>query len=148
MPVDWSNYPPDWKEISYRRKVAVGWKCEMCGAEHGKPHWKTKSMVVLTVHHIDFDTWNNTDGNLLVACQRCHFRLDRAYHAKNRRENKELAELRRIAGYVARKLAVMDECVIPDEVIERMKELSDNRPAPGHPCPRGTSASVRSEVEV
>jgi 5-methylcytosine-specific restriction endonuclease McrA len=124
MPVDWKNYPPDWREISNRRKAAVEWKCELCHAEHGKPHWLTKSMVVLTVHHIDGDTKNNEDDNLLVCCQRCHLRLDRAKHSRNRRENKELAELRLIAGYIARKLGAMDECVIPADVIERMKELS------------------------
>ena len=32
-----SRYPKNWREISRERKEAVGWKCELCGEEKGKP---------------------------------------------------------------------------------------------------------------
>lgn len=87
MPCNYKEYHDDWKSITLERKDAMGWKCELCDAEHKKPHWKTGSKVILTTHHIDSDKNNNSNANLLVCCQRCHLRLDREKHLKNRREN-------------------------------------------------------------
>ena len=38
-----SRYPANWRKISNERKEAVGWKCELCGAEHGKPNPRAKN---------------------------------------------------------------------------------------------------------
>ena len=72
-------YHPNWKTIALVLKERAGWKCELCPAEQGKPHWKTGSKVVLTVHHITHDPTDNRPFNLIVLCQRCHLRLDRAW---------------------------------------------------------------------
>ena len=31
MPVDWSKYPDDWKEIALAVKEEADWQCECCG---------------------------------------------------------------------------------------------------------------------
>lgn len=28
MPVNWNDYPKDWKQIAFHKKESVGWKCE------------------------------------------------------------------------------------------------------------------------
>jgi 5-methylcytosine-specific restriction endonuclease McrA len=82
MPINYKNYPPDWKSIRQRILKRAGNKCELCPAENGKPHWKTKSKVVLTIHHIRGK--HSTDLNLIALCQRCHLRLDLEKHIRNR----------------------------------------------------------------
>jgi len=84
MPCDYKKYPAGWKSIRKEIIKRAENKCELCGADNYKPHWKTKSKVVLTVHHIDFDIKNNAGYNLLALCQRCHNRLDIPLRIKNR----------------------------------------------------------------
>ena len=72
-------YHRDWPAISLLVRQRANWKCELCPAEQGKPHWKTKGLVVLTVHHINGDPSDNRRANLIALCQRCHLRLDRAF---------------------------------------------------------------------
>ena len=87
MPVDWSQYPSNWKEIAMRIKEDAGWICQECGKQCRKPgepfdtHRRT-----LTVSHQDHDTKNNTDDNLKALCAPCHLRYDRHHHARNRRK--------------------------------------------------------------
>ena len=58
---------------------------ETCSGE-GPAGFATRAVrVVLTVAHLDHDTQNNDDSNLLSLCQRCHLRLDREQHADNTR---------------------------------------------------------------
>lgn len=102
MPVDRRLYPPDWKDIAHSAKIRAGWKCELCGAEHGKPNPRTGSKVVLTVHHLDFDPSCADPNDLIVVCQRCHLRLDKGNHARHRRENRELEKYRRLVDYLYR----------------------------------------------
>lgn len=87
MPCDYKDYSDNWEEISNARKEKVGWRCELCDAKHLEAHWKTGGKIILAVHHIDGDEANNSAANLLVCCQRCHLRLDREKHLKNRRKN-------------------------------------------------------------
>lgn len=44
-----------------------GYKCEQCGADS----WNGQQ-IPLEVHHIDGDTLNNTNENLLLLCPNCH----------------------------------------------------------------------------
>jgi len=83
-PINYFLYPKNWKEI--RNKILERAKncCELCGAENYKPHWKTRSKVILTVHHINFDINDNRIYNLLALCQRCHLKLDIGQKIKNR----------------------------------------------------------------
>jgi hypothetical protein len=81
--MDRSLYPPDWDAISLRIRIRACWRCEWCGAVHGKPHPETGSKVVLTCAHLDHDPANCADSNLRALCQRCHLRYDRPLHTAN-----------------------------------------------------------------
>ena len=84
MPIDYKKYPKEWKLISKAVIKKAENKCELCNAENYKPHWKTKSKVILTVHHIDCILKNNSKYNLIALCQRCHLRLDLEKHISKR----------------------------------------------------------------
>jgi len=84
MPMKRSDYPDNWEWLSKQVRKRANGQCELCPAEQGKPHWKTGSKVVLTVHHIDGDRTNNSELNLIALCQRCHLRLDQERHIRNR----------------------------------------------------------------
>lgn len=93
-------YPDNWNEISLRiRSERAGWRCEWCGAEHGKPHPVTGSKVCLTVAHLDTPFPDGTPGNrhnkmdvrdeaLAALCNRCHLNYDRPDHVRNARETR------------------------------------------------------------
>jgi len=85
MPINYKKYPSNWKQIRKEILERAGNCCELCGAENNKPHWKTKSKVILTIHHIDYDITNNNYVNLIALCQRCHLRLDLPKHIKNKK---------------------------------------------------------------
>jgi len=88
MPVDYKKYPKDWKQIREKIIERAKNRCELCGAENGKPHWKTGSKVVLTIHHINFNVEDNRDCNLIALCQRCHLRLDLCRHIDKRQDKR------------------------------------------------------------
>jgi 5-methylcytosine-specific restriction endonuclease McrA len=88
MPIDYSNYPANWADISRAVREDAGWRCEFCGAIHGQPHPETGSLVILTVAHLDHDTTHNTRDNLRALCQRCHLRYDRHLHAQHAAETR------------------------------------------------------------
>ena len=102
MPIDYSQYPRDWKAIRRRIMFRAGeWRaschpsgeiitearCEWCGAENHQPHPRTGSIVVLTVAHLDRDKENHqvTDDRLAALCQACHLGHDREHHNHVRR---------------------------------------------------------------
>ena len=95
MPIDYSNYPSNWKEISHHiRFVRAKGKCEgtkqfpHCKAVHGQPHPDTGSKVVLTVAHLNHNTQDNRPQNLRALCQRCHNNWDIPYRNKNKANRK------------------------------------------------------------
>ena len=76
-------YPENWARISKLIRERAGWKCELCRAEQGKPHPITRSIVVLTVHHVNGDPTDNRKLNLLALDQRCHNKIDQPFrHAR------------------------------------------------------------------
>lgn len=79
MPIDYKNYPPDWKLRSkFIRFYRARNKCEWCGAKNGELHPITKKKVVLTVAHIyDKNPMSACFFNLKALCQRCHLSYDR-----------------------------------------------------------------------
>jgi hypothetical protein len=91
MPIDKEKYPADWDALSYRiRKERAEDRCECvgecglhkdrCPALYKHPHPVTGSTVILTVAHLDQDTYNNFPENLKAMCQRCHLIYDRNYY--------------------------------------------------------------------
>lgn len=99
MPMNRADYPANWEALSHRiRFVRAHGRCEChgdcgvrdgrdengrCLAHHGQPHPITGSTVVLTTAHLDHNTQNNGDDNLMAMCQRCHLNYDKDYHARN-----------------------------------------------------------------
>jgi len=111
MPVDYSNYPPDWKTVIRPRILQRAENaCEKCGRANREfivPSRcckdalfdernfclrcrKPRSRIVLTIAHLDHDIANNKDDNLKALCQRCHLKHDASHHAKNARRTREL----------------------------------------------------------
>lgn len=89
MPINYKNYPHNWelirKAVLHRAKN----RCELCNAENYKPHWKTGSRVVLTIHHIIRNLKDNRPQNLICLCQRCHLRLDLPFKVKKKNNEKD-----------------------------------------------------------
>lgn len=112
MPIDYSEYPKDWKQIRERILLRANNCCEFCDApnhgiiyrvEKGKSDWKlmpeghiadamamdgTKfTKIVLTIAHLDHDKLNHgvTDDRLRALCQRCHLSYDLPRHIENRK---------------------------------------------------------------
>lgn len=95
-PEDRDRYPADWDAISLRiRTVRAGGRCEckgQCGRGHrgrcrawnGRPHPDTRSIVVLTVAHLDHIPEHCADDNLCAMCQACHLSYDGPQHAATR----------------------------------------------------------------
>jgi len=59
------GYPVEWTvELRASIRDREGYRCLMCG----KPQGKRK----LSVHHVDYDRWNNSEKNLAALCIACH----------------------------------------------------------------------------
>lgn len=100
MPIDYSEYPPDWDERRARILDRAGHCCEFCDI----PNYTIKpngTKVVLTIAHLDYDksNWEVSDDRLRALCQACHLNHDRPRHIENRkygrnwRENQTKLEL-------------------------------------------------------
>lgn len=87
MPIDYTDYPSDWKDRRERILQRAGNRCEWCGAENNEPHPETGSIVVLTIAHMDHDHNNDDveDDRLAALCQRCHLGYDRPRHLERAR---------------------------------------------------------------
>ncbi len=89
MPIDYSKYPANWKDIRTHILERAGNRCEGtpqypdCHAENHHKHPETGSRVVLTIAHMDHDVTHNDDDNLRALCQRCHLSWDAVDHAAN-----------------------------------------------------------------
>lgn len=94
MPINPARYPENWKEISLRIRFEVDeGKCRFCGAEHGKQHPITGSLVILTTAHLDHKLTDHSDENLAALCQRCHLNFDRKYANQSRKYGKEYLDI-------------------------------------------------------
>ena len=93
--MDVSKYPPDWKEIAARTKVAASYICQDCGMQCRKPgevfdtHRRTMS-----VHHLGVPKPDGSPGdphdkldvrpeNLRALCSKCHLARDLPIHVAN-----------------------------------------------------------------
>ena len=87
-PENKKRYPSDWKVRSrFVRFYRARGRCEWCGAEHGQPHPKTGSKVVLTAAHV-FDHRPEAASllNLAALCQKCHNGHDAKMRVEGRRQ--------------------------------------------------------------
>ena len=101
-PENRSRYPKDWPEIRARIRHRSGNRCECTGQCGGHPgircawtHLALKEnakgnecYVMLTVMHLDHHPENNSDDNLLHACQGCHNRYDAPMRRQGIKERK------------------------------------------------------------
>jgi len=61
-------YPANWKEIADELKKKHHYTCEICGKKFPRG-------TSIGVHHIDCNTMNNSEENLIVVCRPDHLRL-------------------------------------------------------------------------
>lgn len=117
-PENRARYPKEWKkEIVPRIRARSGDRCEChgecglfhysidgrqhdsaimlnrrdlirCEAVNREPHPVTKSMVVLTVGHLNHTPEDCRDEVLRHWCQRCHLRYDSKEHQRNARRTR------------------------------------------------------------
>lgn len=115
MPINYKEYPKDWKEIRNRILNRANHNCEFCGIPNyalihrtgkGKNDWVywpegmesevwtldglKCTKVILTIAHLDHDKTNHnvSDDRLAALCQKCHLQYDMARHVENRKRNK------------------------------------------------------------
>jgi 5-methylcytosine-specific restriction endonuclease McrA len=60
------GYPPDWSDIATSIRRRDDWTCQDCGTQFPKRSGR------LHVHHIDRDTMNSAESNLITLCASCH----------------------------------------------------------------------------
>lgn len=108
MPVDYSKYPDNWREISLRIRERSGGQCECegecghycitpgprrCIERNGELSKWAKGKVVLTVAHLNHNPMDCRDENLKAMCQRCHLAYDHEFHLANSRETRRRKQL-------------------------------------------------------
>jgi len=113
MPIDYRQYPPNWK-TEIRPAILKRAKncCEDCGVTNhsliyrygkGRNDWnywpegvesetltiegKKQTKIVLTIAHLDHDKLNHCVrvDRLRALCQKCHLRYDMAHHVRTRK---------------------------------------------------------------
>ena len=113
MPINYSKYPPNWKDVIRPRILARDhYKCKWCQLPHravgyrdergnfvicdefmedwAKKVKKRVFTIFLTVAHLNHDPSDNADENLAALCQKCHLNYDRPVNiAKRRRRRKD-----------------------------------------------------------
>ena len=91
MPVNWNDYPKDWKQIAKAKKESVGWKCEICGKQckrDGEPY--VSGRLILTVAHLNHNPMDCRPENLMAMCAPCHLRYDAEHHRLTRTRQPKL----------------------------------------------------------
>lgn len=79
----------EWQDIRTRILERATFRCEgtpmfpECRAVNNDRHPETRSVVVLTIAHMDQNVLNNEEGNLRALCQRCHNAWDQPHRAVN-----------------------------------------------------------------
>lgn len=117
MPIDYKQYPSNWKEIRQRILFRDNHCCKFCKVpnyaiiyrpQKNSDKWEYMpegseadmivefdptikfTKIILTIAHLDHDKENHTvnDERLAALCQRCHLLLDLPHHIHNRKVNK------------------------------------------------------------
>jgi hypothetical protein len=91
MPIKYpDNYPVDWPAIALAVKEANGWRCQACGKQctrPGEPYDGARN--VLTVAHLDPDSYQQEFAVVAALCAPCHLRLDAPFGAFFRRRHSD-----------------------------------------------------------
>jgi hypothetical protein len=98
------RYREDWEDFSHTLKCAAKWNCQRCGKvcrpkgesvkgfanrafQPGSEVWRdaitNPQKFCLTVAHLDQNTRNDTDENLMALCTKCHLAHDRPHISSN-----------------------------------------------------------------
>jgi hypothetical protein len=84
------NYPVDWLAIALAVKEANSWRCSACDKQctrPGEPYSGTRN--VLTVAHLDPDSYDKDVAQVAALCAVCHLRMDAPFGALFRRRHHE-----------------------------------------------------------
>lgn len=84
------NYPVDWPVTALAVKEANGWRCSACGRQctrPGEPYNGARN--VLTVAHLDPDSYASEFAQVAALCAPCHLRMDAPFSALFRRHHRE-----------------------------------------------------------
>lgn len=86
MPINYKNYPNNWKELRQEVLKRANHKCEFCGVENYQIKQGKKRLykVVLTIAHLDHDVsnFNVKTDRLAALCQPCHLKYDSKQRGK------------------------------------------------------------------
>jgi len=86
MPIDYNEYPANWRILSIKRRREAGHVCQKCGARDGEEHPEKGFLVRLALCHVyDWTPANIKDYNLKVLCQSCHMASDNPERGRRRR---------------------------------------------------------------
>lgn len=116
MPIDYKDYPDNWKEIRKKILQRAGDKCEECGIENYSygyrnpdgSFYKLEGMelevaslekekfiqIILTIAHLNHEPMDCRPENLKALCQRCHLNYDRNRHILNRKYGKRKDQIK------------------------------------------------------
>lgn len=62
------GYLKNWNRLAAKKKAAQGWRCQECRVDC------SGDRTLVQVHHINRNTKDNSDENLIVLCIHCHSR--------------------------------------------------------------------------
>ncbi len=114
MPIDYGEYPANWKAISREVREREKQRCKWCGVRNGDEGWRDAggtffrlssiaaevaraygrrtTKIVLTVAHLNHVKHDVRRKNLAALCQRCHLQYDLPRHIWNRRYGRKARE--------------------------------------------------------
>jgi hypothetical protein len=80
------NYGLEWGAVALEIKSICGWRCQECDRQctrPGEPYAGTRN--VMTVAHLDPDSYSDEAVTVAALCSVCHLRYDAEYGMKFRR---------------------------------------------------------------
>ena len=98
-------YPPNWKEIVSKVRERAKDRCECtgqcglhkttggprrCEEKHRQKAKWARGVVILTTAHLCHDSQCSDLSHLILACNRCHLRIDLEQHMTNAAETRRL----------------------------------------------------------
>lgn len=95
MPINYKDYPANWKEIRERILEREKHCCKFCGVQNYSYRQNNQgkfTRIVLTIAHLDHDKLNHDvqDDRLAALCQKCHLGYDMQRHIANRKRNLDI----------------------------------------------------------